>query len=205
VLLLAFAIQHSVMARPEFKKWWTRFVSPAIERSTFVLAASLLLFAICLAWQPLPAVVWRTSGATAALLAGLFWLGWLIVLASTFMIDHFDLFGLRQVWRYAQGRAQSAPRFVERLLYRLVRHPIMLGFLIAFWAAPLMSVGHLLFSVTTTIYILVALQLEERDLTRAHARTYESYRRRVPMLLPGTKLRRASSMAHEGAMSDKAT
>ena len=190
LLLSAFAIQHSVMARPAFKAWWTRFVSPAVERSTFVLFASLLLFAICLGWRPLPAVVWRAEGGAAALLWAGFALGWLVVLLSTFAINHFDLFGLRQVWLYARGRAQSAPHYVERFLYRFVRHPIMLGFIIAFWSTPVMSAGHLLFAVVTTAYILVALQLEEHDLLREHGAQYAAYRERVPMLVPGTKARR---------------
>src|SRR5262249_38222712 len=187
LLLSAFATQHSVMARPAFKRWWTRIVSPAIERSTFVLAASLLLYAICLGWKPLPAAVWQAHGFGIPLLWALFALGWLIVLTSTFMINRFDLFGLRQVWLYARGRAQAAPHYVERFLYRFVRHPIMLGFLIAFWSTPLMTVGHLLFSVVTTVYILIALQLEEHDLLEQHGERYAAYRERVPMLIPGTK------------------
>ena len=184
LLLSAFAVQHSLMARPAFKRWWTQFVSPAIERSTYVLAASLLLFAICLFWQPLPQAAWHAEGPVAVALGGLFWVGWLIVLTSTFMISHFELFGLRQAWLHLRQQAARPVPFVERLLYRFVRHPIMLGFLIAFWAAPTMSVGHLLFATVTTAYILVALQLEERDLRAAHGAAYEDYRRRVPMLLP---------------------
>jgi protein-S-isoprenylcysteine O-methyltransferase Ste14 len=186
-LLTAFALQHSIMARPAFKRWWTRFVAPPVERATFVLFASLLLFAVCLGWRPLPEVVWAFDGGAGLALGALFAAGWLIVLAATFMINHFELFGLRQVWLHARGRAYTAPRYVERFFYRFVRHPIMLGFLIAFWAAPVMTVGHLLFAVTTTIYILVALQLEERDLVKEHGESYESYRERVPMLVPGLK------------------
>lgn len=186
-LLSAFALQHSIMARPAFKRWWTRFVAPPIERATFVLAASLLLFAICLGWRALPQTVWHVEGTAALALQALFWTGWGVVLAATFMISHFELFGLRQVWLHARGRAHTAPRYVERFLYRFVRHPIMLGFLIAFWATPEMSVGHLLFAVVTTLYILVALQLEERDLVREHGAAYEAYRERVPMLVPGLK------------------
>jgi protein-S-isoprenylcysteine O-methyltransferase Ste14 len=186
-LLTAFALQHSVMARPGFKRWWTRFVPPPVERSTYVLAASLLLFAICLGWRPLPETVWRAEGVAAIALWALFATGWLVVLSATFMINHFELFGLRQVWLHARGRAYAAPHYVERLLYRFVRHPIMLGFLIAFWSAPTMSVGHLLFAVVTTAYILVALQLEERDLLKEHGASYAAYRERVPMLVPGTK------------------
>jgi protein-S-isoprenylcysteine O-methyltransferase Ste14 len=186
-LLTAFALQHSIMARPGFKRWWTRFVPPPVERATFVLFASLLLFAVCLGWQPLPAPVWQVTGAGAIAMWALCAAGWLIVLTATFMINHFELFGLRQVWLHARGRAYSAPHYVERFFYRFVRHPIMLGFLIAFWATPAMSQGHLLFAVTTTLYILVALQLEERDLVREHGAAYESYRARVPMLVPGLK------------------
>jgi len=197
-LLAAFALQHSIMARPAFKRWWTRFVPRQIERSTFVLAASLLLFAICLGWHPLPTRVWQITGAGATVLQALFWIGWLIVLCATFMINHFELFGLRQVYLYAAGRAYTAPSYVERFFYRFVRHPIMLGFLIAFWSAPVMSVGHLLFAVVTTLYILVALQLEEHDLLREHGASYASYRARVPMLVPGTKLRRHAPAVTEG-------
>ena len=189
LLLSAFAVQHSVMARPAFKRWWTRYVPPPVERSTYVLAASLLLFAICFGWRALPGVVWQAEGPAATALWALFATGWLVVLTATFMINHFELFGLRQVWLHARGRNYVAPRYVERLFYRFVRHPIMLGFLVAFWAAPTMSVGHLLFAAVTTAYILVALQLEERDLLKEHGASYQSYRDRVPMLLPGTKLR----------------
>ena len=184
-LLTAFALQHSIMARPAFKRWWTRFVAPPVERATFVLFASLLLFAVCLGWRPLPSMVWQLEGAAAIAMWALFAAGWLIVLTSTFMINHFELFGLRQVWLHARGRAYSAPHYVERFFYRFVRHPIMLGFLIAFWSGPTMTQGHLLFAITTTLYILVALQLEERDLVAEHGPSYESYRERVPMLVPG--------------------
>jgi protein-S-isoprenylcysteine O-methyltransferase Ste14 len=184
-LLTAFALQHSVMARPGFKRWWTRIVAPPVERATFVLFASLLLFAICLGWRPLPQVVWQFEGAGAIAMWALFAAGWLVVLTATFMINHFELFGLRQVWLHARGQAYTAPHYVERFFYRFVRHPIMLGFLIAFWSGPTMTVGHLVFAVTTTLYILVALQLEERDLVAEHGASYRSYRERVPMLVPG--------------------
>jgi protein-S-isoprenylcysteine O-methyltransferase Ste14 len=186
-LLTAFALQHSIMARPGFKRWWKQFVAPPVERATFVLFASLLLFAVCLGWRPLPALVWEVSGAGAIAMWALCAAGWLIVLTATFMINHFELFGLRQVWLHARGQAYTAPHCVERFFYRFVRHPIMLGFIVAFWATPAMSQGHLLFAVTTTLYILVALQLEERDLVREHGAAYESYRARVPMLVPGLK------------------
>ena len=192
-LLTAFALQHSVMARPGFKRWWTRIVPAAAERSTYVLLASLLLFAVCLGWQPLPQVVWEARGAGATVLWALFVLGWLVVLSATFMINHFELFGLRQVYLEAQGLSYTAPRYVERMLYRFVRHPIMLGFLIAFWSGPTMTMGHLLFAGVTTAYILLALQLEERDLVKEHGASYASYRERVPMLIPGTKRKPASA------------
>lgn len=186
-LLTAFALQHSVMARPGFKRWWTRIVPPPAERATFVLFASLLLFAVCLGWRALPGVVWQAEGGAALALWTLFAAGWLIVLTATFMINHFELFGLRQAWLHARGRKYTAPRYVERLFYRFVRHPIMLGFIIAFWSGPTMTMGHLLFAAVTTIYIFVALQLEERDLVAEHGAAYESYRERVPMLVPGSR------------------
>ena len=187
LLLTAFALQHSVMARPAFKRWWTQLVSPPIERATYVFASSVLLFAICLGWRAMPQIVWQVEGTAATVVWALFATGWLIVLLSTFMISHFELFGLRQAWLHARGRTYTAPHYVERLFYRFVRHPLMLGFLIAFWSAPTMSVGHLLFSAVTTAYILVALQLEERDLLAEHGASYASYRERVPMLVPGLK------------------
>lgn len=185
LLLGAFAIQHSVMARPGFKAVWTKIVPRSIERSTYVLISSLLLALICWQWRPLPATVWDASASRASVvLIGIFWLGWVTLLLATFMVNHFDLFGLRQVYLRLRGVDYSPPRFTQRALYKLVRHPIMLGFLIAFWATPRMSFGHLVFSIATTGYILVGIALEERDLTAAHGEQYRAYRSRVPMLIP---------------------
>jgi methanethiol S-methyltransferase len=188
LLLGIFAIQHSVMARPAFKAAWTKVVPRSVERTTYVLVSSLLLFLIFWQWRPLPAVLWDAGdGAGRLALQALFWLGWLIVLASTFMISHFDLFGLRQVVLNFQGKAYSHPEFMTRGLYNLVRHPIMVGFIVAFWAAPTMTLGHLVFAFATTAYILIALQLEEKDLMDMLGDAYRDYRRRVPMLVPWTK------------------
>jgi protein-S-isoprenylcysteine O-methyltransferase Ste14 len=185
VVLGLFAIQHSVMARPGFKRWWTRFVPEPIERSTYVLFSSLCLCLVFVAWQPLPGVVWDLRGTPAGgAMLGLFAIGWLVVLLSTFMISHFELFGLTQAWRRMRAAPGHDSVFKEVLFYRFVRHPIMLGFLIAFWAAPLMTHGRLLFAVLTTGYILVGIRLEERDLVRKLGQAYLSYRARVPALLP---------------------
>jgi len=194
-LLTLFAVQHSVMARPAFKRWWTHYVPRPVERSTYVLLASLVLALLLWQWRDIPAVVWEVNFQPARLaIWALFWLGWAIVLASTFMINHFELFGLRQVFAVWRARPQAETGFRTTLFYRVVRHPLNLGFIVAFWAAPTMTAGHLLFAAMTTAWILVAMQLEERDLLAALGDRYAAYRERVPMLVPGLRKGRTDMM-----------
>jgi protein-S-isoprenylcysteine O-methyltransferase Ste14 len=184
-LLGLFAVQHSVMARPAFKRRWTRVVSEPAERSTYVVLSALVLLLLFWQWRPLPEPIWNLgSPPLRAVLWGIGGLGWLVALISTFLIDHFELFGLRQVWAYFTDRPVRKIDFQARAFYRYVRHPLMVGFLIAFWVTPTMSIGHLFFAAMTTAYVLVAIQLEERDLASLHGEEYREYQRRVGMLIP---------------------
>ena len=184
-LLTLFAVQHSVMARKWFKEWWTRLVPKPVERSTYVLFSSLALILLFALWRPLGGVIWSVENPVMqVLLRGLFAFGWVLVLFSTFLINHFDLFGLRQVWRYLLDQPNDMLRFATPGPYRLVRHPLYVGWLFAFWMTPVMTLAHLLFSIATTAYILLAIQFEERDLVREHGDAYQEYRRSVPMLIP---------------------
>ena len=183
-LLTLFALQHSVMARPAFKRWWTGIVPAAAERSTYLLFSCLALIAVVVFWQPIGTVVWKAeSPAARTLLYAVYVFGWGLLLFSTFLLNHFDLFGLRQVWLQLTGKRYQPLPFRTPVLYRYVRHPLYVGWLCAFWAAPTMTVAHLLFALATSTYILIAIRLEERDLVTAHPE-YEDYRRSVPMLVP---------------------
>src|SRR5258705_898609 len=185
LLMSLFAVQHSVMARRQFKEWWTQYVPKSVERSTYVLLASLALVLLFWQWRPIPTVVWQVTDPHIAMaITGVSFAGWLLVLTSTFLINHFELFGLHQVANNLAGRPMPAVRFKTPVLYKLVRHPIYLGFIVAFWAAPVMTVGHLLFAAVTTAYIFVGIFLEERDLIQLFGEEYKRYRAQVGMLIP---------------------
>jgi len=188
-LVTLFALQHSVMARPTFKRWWTRIVPESAERSTYMLFACLALIALFLLWQPVGGLIWKVASPIGrALLYGAFALGWALLLLSTFLLNHFDLFGLRQVWLQLTGKPYQSLQFGTPALYRYVRHPLYVGWLLTFWAAPTMTIAHLVFALTSSAYILIAIRLEEHNLIAVHPQ-YQDYRRRVPMLLPFTKAR----------------
>jgi len=185
LLIGLFAIQHSVMARAGFKRWWTRIVPPSVERSTYVLFASFALLLLYWQWQPIPTPVWTVQDPIAAsALDGIFWLGWVVLVVSTFLLNHFELFGLSQVFARLFGKQLSDGKFRTPLLYRYIRHPIYLGVLLAVWATPAMTAGHLLFSVVITGYILIGIQLEEHDLIQQFGDQYRRYRQHAAMLIP---------------------
>lgn len=194
-LLVAFAVQHSGMARPRFKAWWKRIVPEAAERSTYVLLSSLALAALYVFWEPIGGVIWNVpAGLGRNLVIGLYLFGWLLLLYTTFLIDHFDLFGLKQVWRRLYNKTYRAPVFRTPSLYKIVRHPLYIGWLTIFWAAPTMTAAHLLFALVTTGYILFAIRLEERDMVSAFGSAYVDYRARTPMLIPRLRSRRGGTI-----------
>lgn len=188
-LLSLFAIQHSVMARPGFKAWWIKIIGKPAERSTYILLTSLILLLIFWKWQPINTLVWQVDNSIIAMiLIGVAALGWMIVLLSTFMISHFELFGLTQIFDNFKNRTTPTAKFQTNFLYKIVRHPLMLGFIIAFWATPVMTLGHLLFAAVTTLYILIAVKyLEEKDLRKTLGKAYENYQENVPMIIPFSK------------------
>lgn len=190
-LIALFGLQHSTMARQGFKRAWTRIVPKQAERSAYVLASSAVLIVMFFVWRPIPGVIWSLSGIAATIVWALFAVGWAIVLLSTFLINHFELFGLQQAWFHARSRDEGTPRLVEPLFYRIVRHPLYVGFFVAFWATPVMTQGHLLFALGMSLYMLLAIPLEERDLISVFGKDYEDYRGRVGMLTP--RLRRRNS------------
>jgi protein-S-isoprenylcysteine O-methyltransferase Ste14 len=192
-LLMLFALQHSIMARPAFKRWWTRIIPVHLERSTYVLLASLCLMLLMWQWQPIGGEVWTVQNDTAKTILLIAYLtGWAIVFLSTFLINHFDLFGLRQVWLYFTGKPYTQLPFRLPVFYKMVRHPLYLGFLIAFWSTPVMSVAHFLFAILTTGYILTAIQFEEKDLVETYGDRYKNYREGVPMIIPFSKRNQGS-------------
>src|SRR5262245_12780658 len=191
LLLALFGVQHSVMARKGFKRWWTRIVPPAVERSTFVLASSLVLALLLWQWRPIPEIVWAVRDPLGVQVIGaVFWCGWALLFLSSFLINHFELFGLQQTLLRLLGREPSSPEFRTPLLYRYVRHPLYLGFILGFWAAPVMSAGHLLFAIGGTGYILVGIWFEERDMIAHFGARYRAYREQVGMLLPRVRISR---------------
>jgi methanethiol S-methyltransferase len=201
-LLVAFGLQHSIMARPTFKNWWTRFIAQPVERSTYVLASNFMLIAMFILWQPIDIVVWDVEAPLGrAVMWTLFAAGWLMVPAVTLLINHFDLFGTRQVWLHLSGRPYEHLPFRKPLAYKHVRHPLYVGWIIAFWATPTMTLGHLLFAAAMTAYIMIAVYFEERNLVQHFGEQHAQYRREVPMLVPrlrrtaGTELARPSATA----------
>jgi protein-S-isoprenylcysteine O-methyltransferase Ste14 len=202
-LIALFALQHSIMARPAFKRWWTRIVPEAAERSTYLLMSCVALGALFAFWAPIGGTVWQApDGLARDALLGLYVFGWLLLLYTTFLIDHFDLFGLTQVWRRLTGRPYRAPQFHTPSLYKLVRHPLYIGWLTIFWAAPTMTISHLLFAVATTAYILLAIRFEERDLISAFGERYVTYRARTPMLVPRLTTRERAALVSESQAGD---
>ena len=195
-LLLAFGLQHSIMARPTFKNWWTRFVPKPAERSTYVLASNVCMIALLALWQPMPMIIWDvhnefTRGTVWFLFAG----GWLLVLLATFLINHFDLFGLRQIWLHLRGREYTHLSFATPFIYNYIRHPLYVGWMTAFWATPTMTLGHLVFAAVNTVYMLIAIFLEERNLVQHFGRQYEEYRKRTPMFVPRRNATRSPAPA----------